>query len=317
MQIDLSWHGLTRPGSGRDYFGIDPLPPFNPDCVHFDPFNAFWLSEISRLIYRRNPDGNPDRKGSATRHEILAQVACEEVLFIRRQETQCALIQPIGGRPSFTVLVFRGTTGFRSWLRVLDMRPAKLDDRATVHRGFAEALDYIWDHLQPALKRLRAPCFFTGHSMGGALAQLAATRFRPRAVYCFGAPRVGDRGYVETMRAIPIYRLVNNRDIVAMLPPTSQILPFQPAGRLVYVGAQGLLRQIDDADAAELASGSDETSAETSEESRWYDPPRFLADHAPINYSARIGQYLRGLPADIDSEDACGPFPLSVSASHN
>jgi pimeloyl-ACP methyl ester carboxylesterase len=189
------------------------LPPFNPDRVDFDPVNAFWLSEICRLIYRRNPDEDPDRKGSATRHEILAQVGCEEIRFIHRQETQCALVQPTGGRPSFTVLVFRGTTGFRNWLLDLDVRPMKLNARAVVHRGFAEALDCIWDLLRPTLERLPAPFFFTGHSMGGALAQLAATRFRPRAVYCFGAPRVGDHGYVEAIRAVPIYRIVNHRDI--------------------------------------------------------------------------------------------------------
>ena len=292
MQIDTSWVGLTQPGMGQNYFGIDPLPPFNPDRVDFDPVNAFWLSEICRLIYRRNPDEDPDRKGARTRHEILTQVGCEETRFIRRQKTQCALVQPIVGRPSFAVLVFRGTTGFRNWLLNLDVRPLKLEDQAVVHRGFAEALNAVWHLLQPALERLTAPCFFTGHSMGGALAQLAATRFRPRAVYCFGAPRVGNHGYVERMRAVPTYRIVNQRDIFAMMPPASQRLLFRPAGRLVYICAQGRLRQIDDAEIAELA---DDATPETSSESRWYDPPRFLADHAPINYSARIGQFLQGI----------------------
>jgi pimeloyl-ACP methyl ester carboxylesterase len=313
MQIDLSWVGLTQPGMGQNYFGIDPLPPFNPDRVDFDPVNAFWLSEICRLVYRRDPDEDPDRKGLRTRHEILAQVGCEEVQFIRRQHTQCALIQSSGGRPSFAVLVFRGTTGFRNWLLDLDVRPLKLEDRAVVHRGFAEALNAVWHLLQPALARLGKPCFIAGHSMGGALAQLAATRFRPRAVYCFGAPRVGNHGFVERMRAVPIYRIVNHRDIFAMMPPASQMLLFSPAGRLVYICAQGLLRQIDDTDIAELADGSDEAPSETSQESRWYDPPRFLADHAPINYSARIGQFLQGIRADGRSDKPRVPVQLAAS----
>lgn len=305
MQIDLSWQGLTQPGSGRDYFGIDPLPPFDPERVAFDPVNAFWLSEICRLIYRRNPDEDPTRTGSPTRDAILAQVACREVLFIRRQETQCALIQPAAEPAAFAVLVFRGTTGFRNWLLDLDVRPEKLDGGATVHRGFAEALQHIWDHLQPALDGLEVPCFFAGHSMGGALAQLAATRFRPRAVYCFGAPRVGDQGYVDLMRGVPVYRIVNGRDVVAMLPPANQILPFRLAGRLVYICAQGLLREIDDDEAADLACENEEDSSAPSQESRWHDPPRFLADHAPVNYSARIGQYLQRLPADTGARAAC------------
>lgn len=315
IQIDLSWSGLTQPGLGQDYFGIDPLPPFNPDRIDFDPVSAFWLSEICRLIYRRNPDEDPGREGSPTRHEILAQVGCEEILFICRQHTQCALIRSRGNGPSFAVLVFRGTTGFRNWLLDLDVRPMKLDDRAFVHRGFVEALNAVWDLLLPALEQLAAPCFFTGHSMGGALAQLAATRFRPRAVYSYGAPRVGDRGYVERMQAIPIYRLVNHRDIFAMMPPASQMLMFSPAGRLVYICAQGLLRQIDDADVAQLADGGDEASPETSPESRWYGPPRFLADHAPINYSARIGNFLQGSRADFHTVATGAPTPLVISTN--
>ena len=307
MQIDFSWHGLTQPGNGRNYFGIDPLPPFNPERVDFDPVNAFWLSEICRLIYRRNPDEAPDRLRLPTRHEILAQVACEEMLFIGRQETQCALIQSGEASTSFAVLVFRGTTGLRNWLLDLDVRPEKLGARATVHRGFSEALQQIWAPLRPALENLEVPCFFTGHSMGGALAQLTATRFKPQAVYCFGAPRVGDAGYVEMMRAIPVYRIVNNRDIFPMLPPASQMLPFRPAGRMVYICAQGRLRQIDDESAADLENATEEAPSVTSQESRWYDPPRFLADHAPINYSVRIGQYLQGVPAGIQDDGRCAP----------
>jgi hypothetical protein len=307
MQIDLSWQGLTQPGSGGNYFGIDPLPPFDPEQAAFDPVNAFWLSEICRLIYRRNPDEDPDRIGSPTRNDILAQVACREVLFIRRQETQCALIQSAVDPAAFAVLVFRGTTGFRNWLLDLDVRPEKLGASATVHRGFSEALQHIWNLLQPALDGLEAPCFFTGHSMGGALAQLAATRFRPRAVYCFGAPRVGDQGYVDLMRPVPVYRIVNSRDVVALLPPANQILPFRPAGRLVYICAQGLLREIEDDEAADLACETEEDASPIAQESRWHDPPRFLADHAPINYSARIGQYLQGLPAENRADAACRP----------
>ena len=303
MQMDFSWHGLTLPGSGRDYFGIDPLPRFNPARTEFDAVNAFWLSEMCRLIYRRNPDEDPGQLGALTRHDVLAQVRCKEILFIHRRETQCALIQSTRAATPFSVLVFRGTTGFRNWLLDLDVRPEKWNAHATVHRGFREALEQIWNVLQPALESLAGPCFFTGHSMGGALAQLAAARFRPQAVYCFGAPRVGDRGYVEMMRAIPVFRIVNGQDIVAVLPPASQRLPFTPAGRLVFICARGRLHQIDDEAVADLASETDTVALQTSNENRWYDPPRFLADHAPINYSARLGDYLQRIHADSDIPD--------------
>ena len=306
MKIDLSWHGLTQPGNGENYFGIDPLPPFNPYRGSFDPVNAFWLSEICRLFYRRNPEESSYRQSAKPREVFLTEAACEEILFIGRQETQCALLQSRNGPKPFAVLVFRGTTGFRNWLLDLDVRPEKMGRRAIVHRGFLESLQRVWDHLQPVLDGLEVPCFFTGHSMGGALAQLAATRFRPRAVYCFGAPRVGDGGYVEVMRPINVYRVVNNRDIVAVLPPASPILSFQPAGQLVHICSRGLLHQIGDEASAALDCNAEEEAAAASPESRWHDPPRFLADHAPINYSARIGQYLLGIPA-VDCENAACP----------
>ncbi|MDJ0666119.1 MAG: lipase family protein [Desulfobacterales bacterium] len=308
MQMDFSWQGLTLPGSGRDYFGIDPLPRFNPGLSDFDPANAFWLSEMCRLIYRRNPDEDPAQLGALTRHDVLAKVACKEILFIHRRETQCALIQSTRAAAPFSVLVFRGTTGFRNWLLDLDVRPEKWNAHATVHRGFCEALEQIWNVLRPALESLAAPCFFTGHSMGGALAQLAAARFRPQAVYCFGTPRVGDRGFVEMMRTIPVFRIVNSQDIVAALPPASQILSFQPAGRLVFICARGRLHQIDDEAVLDLTAETEAVSASSSNETRWYDPPRFLADHAPINYSTRLGHYLQTNHADIDNPEQSRVF---------
>jgi hypothetical protein len=75
------------------------------------------------------------------------------------------------------------------------------------------------------------------------------------------------------------------------------------------------LRQIDDEDVAELADGGDEASAETSQENRWYDPPRFLADHAPINYSARIGLFLQGIRTDGRNNENRAPVPLAASAN--
>ncbi len=71
----------------------------------------------------------------------LAEAACEEILFIGRQETQCALLQSAAGPKPFAVLVFRGTTGFRNWLLDLDVRPdsplsAGRPPGAHMHPGF-------------------------------------------------------------------------------------------------------------------------------------------------------------------------------------
>jgi len=69
----------------------------------------------------------------------------------------------------------------------------------------------------------------TGHSLGGALATLAAadlvwsgaaSHFGEVEVYTYGAPRVGNRAFCEAVNeAVPsIYRVVNGQDVIARLP---------------------------------------------------------------------------------------------------
>jgi hypothetical protein len=293
LEIDMSWRGLTRPGEATDHFRLNPLPPFLPEAREFSLPNAFWLSELSRLIYRRDHTAGRSACEGPSRRAILAEVGLREALFLSRQETQCALIRATPRhRSPFTVLVFRGTTGLRNWLRDLDVRPEALAPRIAVHRGFVEALNLVWHDIGAYLKDLAGPLFMTGHSMGGALAQLAAWYHPPQAVYSFGAPRVGDAGFAQGVAQVPIYRLVNRRDVVPELPPSSRLLSFRSAGRLVLIDRRGHIceREKGGASANCFESGRLSVAALTE---RWYDPPEFLGDHAPVNYSAKIAGALQ------------------------
>jgi len=293
LETDCSWKGLTRPGDSSDHFAMDPLPPFTPHARTFMLANAFWLSEIARLIYRRSDDEAGPNAAGPSRNDILMRVGLREALFLSRQETQCALIRTLPQhRPPFAVLVFRGTTGLRNWFRDLDVRPERLAPRTVVHRGFVEAFHQVWQDLQPQLALLNEPLFMTGHSMGGALAQLAAWYHPPQAVYAIGAPRVGDAGFAARMASVPLYRLVNGRDVVADLPPSTRRLSFRAAGRMVHIDRKGRICEMAPGDdpANCFESGRLSTSALGE---RWYNPPGFLVDHAPINYSAKIQKSLR------------------------
>ena len=106
-----------------------------------------------------------------------------------------------------------------------------LDER--VHKGFREALDLVWPQLVAAIKPLAdRRVWFTGHSLGGALATLAADRLvRERAreglgelggVYTFGSPLVGDRRFVDGFNSRVgdrSFRFVNDQDAVTRVPP--------------------------------------------------------------------------------------------------
>lgn len=288
LAIDITWEGLTRPGQATNHFAMDHRPPFSPDAEAFSLVNAFWLSELSRLIYRRNDSKGHVNDSGPSRDEILRSVGLREALFLSRQETQCALIRTLPHqRPPFAVLVFRGTTGLRNWFLDLDVRPAQLAPRTVAHRGFVEAIHQVWQALQPQLDQLTEPLFMTGHSMGGALAQLAAWYHPPRAVYSFGAPRVGDAGFAAAMAAVPIYRLVNSRDVVADLPPSTRRLSFRAAGRMVHIDRKGRICEVKP-DGKPLNCFESGRLSMSALGKRWHHPPEFLVDHAPINYSTKI-----------------------------
>lgn len=101
-----------------------------------------------------------------------------------------------------------------------------------VHPGFVDSLDRLWGGIAAAVDRLRgadaAPhLYFTGHSKGGALANLAALSARqawPAAIVkaaTFGAPRAGDSVFADAYRVagIDCQRYEVAEDLVPDLPP--------------------------------------------------------------------------------------------------
>jgi len=136
------------------------------------------------------------------------------------------------------VLAFRGTVGLQNewdqsrlqWLGNLKFgQTAALGGR--VHRGFLEALDLVWDNVRQQVGEAVQPgdnLWLTGHSLGGALATLAAARLAsesgvPSVVYSFGAPRIGDAAFAAAFRPT-LYRVENANDIVCHLPPPPAIM---------------------------------------------------------------------------------------------
>jgi triacylglycerol lipase len=116
-----------------------------------------------------------------------------------------------------------------------------------LHRGFDKAFDAVSEQVTQALaERGSEQLLITGHSMGGALAVIAADRcltekkLRATAVYAFGMPRVGDEDfavrYNDTLGA-STYRLVHGDDIVATVPPSR--FGFRHVGRLINCARGG------------------------------------------------------------------------------
>ncbi len=104
---------------------------------------------------------------------------------------------------------------------------------ARFHRGFLNALAMIWEPLFNAvdtvLKTNEQPLWVTGHSLGGALALLAAWRFQRsfltvREIIIFGAPMIGNDTAAKAFEqevAGKIFRYVDLEDVVPHLPSVS------------------------------------------------------------------------------------------------
>lgn len=125
------------------------------------------------------------------------------------------------------LLAFRGTSNIGQWLRDANFLPAS-HPWGRVHAGFADGVRDVEAHLQAFdAAAAAAPHFWiTGHSLGGALAVIAAARFRMKglnpSLYTYGQPRVGLGGFRDTFESeLPgrLHRFVNQSDIVPRVPP--------------------------------------------------------------------------------------------------
>lgn len=117
-----------------------------------------------------------------------------------------------------------------------------------VHRGFKREVDDLWPAIENLIADEKRDLWFTGHSLGGAMATISAGRCllaripaNPKGVYTYGAPRVGTKRYINHAR-VDLTRWVNNNDIVPRVPPTW--MGYRHTGRRFYINTYGKVRQM-------------------------------------------------------------------------
>ncbi|MDO6610178.1 lipase family protein [Shewanella sp. 1_MG-2023] len=132
------------------------------------------------------------------------------------------------------VIAFRGTAGLADTLTDLHCGVTVGPNYKAVHAGFNRTFESIKPQLASLLNKAgNRAVHCVGHSLGGALATLAANWIKsqykvPVKLYTFGAPRVGFNPFAlqtET-RLNGIYRAVHRSDPVPMVP----VWPFVHAG---------------------------------------------------------------------------------------
>ncbi|MCA9235539.1 MAG: lipase family protein [Planctomycetales bacterium] len=149
-----------------------------------------------------------------------------------------------------TIVVCRGTEA-REWNDIkadVNALMALAETAGRVHRGFKREVDDLWPLVEEVLENNAKELWFTGHSLGGAMAAICAGRCQlsrvesnPAGLHTFGSPRVGNKAYVNYVQ-LPHWRWVNNNDIVTRVPPPW--MGYRHAGKEMYLNANGKLRRL-------------------------------------------------------------------------
>ncbi|MGR9108747.1 MAG: lipase family protein [Gammaproteobacteria bacterium] len=207
---------------------------------------AYQLAEASRLIYE-SPDiirarilGERKFDGCSGFRNFRFIDSPRAKVFICADETDL-------------LMVFRGMefNSLEEVLADLDCRFWRNPLGGMTHEGFSDALDRVF----PEINRVREEfspsgrnIWITGHSLGGALAALAAAELAywfPKlsiGIYTFGQPRVGDLTFCRAFNRIfrgRCFRFVNNNDGVPGLIRLGWLLNYRDIGQEVYIDSAG------------------------------------------------------------------------------
>ncbi|MCG8314993.1 MAG: lipase family protein, partial [Pseudomonadales bacterium] len=199
--------------------------------------NAYLLSQLSAISYR-NPGYGSDAMGEQA-YGLAEDLGLESLPVI--SETNVNILDLDFGdtagestayifyNDDTVFIAFQGSTGTSDWLESnIDFWPyAKPEwghtknvrcliycftyytNVVTIHNGFYEAMDIIFDQVLDAIEPLLEDreLWITGHSLGGAVAVLSAFRLQfdhhidVQGVHVFGAPAVGDSDWYNVFES--------------------------------------------------------------------------------------------------------------------
>ena len=208
---------------------MNPFDRFDPFESELTRDNAIALAALSELVYS-------DREAVTSKGLAWGF----HVDFHAIDETECALFTRFD--MSYAVLAFRGTSSLEDAITDADFLLEAGPLAGKVHSGFRAALSKVWSEegslrkvlsgFELAFKR-PLNLFLTGHSLGAALATVAAAALAElglndsiRALYTFGSPRVGNSRFAWAItKALRgrFWRFDHNNDVVTRIPRRSFI----------------------------------------------------------------------------------------------
>lgn len=239
-------HGANPIDTPRRLFGPPPL--IGDDFatrvldrdIAYDPHLAYVCSVIAGWSYSDQPTLEKRLKYYGLADATVRQVAVlnPAMLIV----STAYLVRSACGRVA--ILSFRGTepTNLINWMTDTDVTQRNFAGNGRVHQGFYENLQAVWEEVDEMVDQATRTngdgrdavekLFVTGHSLGAAMAVIAAakltldgsreTRTALSGVYTFGQPAVGDAkfvSYFERRLGDRLYRHEFAFDAVPRLPP--------------------------------------------------------------------------------------------------
>lgn len=235
------------------YFNDIKKYPFQPKEKNYSYINSWWLAEASFLSYC---------------HPGFVRLAYQianypDFNFFNGPGTECM----VASSKKSVIISFRGTetssfSFFHELSTDLNTKPITIDEGGSVHTGFLEALEEVWEEKDDEYKKKnpthntglrlyieklisespKRPIWICGHSLGGALATLCFSRI-PQAtgLYIYGSPRVGDNEFQKSLENRPVFRIENARDPIPLVPLNIPSIDynFADTGELIYLDQNG------------------------------------------------------------------------------
>ena len=199
--------------------------------------NAHQLAIVAKLAY----DDDPGAASQALRTTF------PEIVPFRRGETQGF----VAANDKHVVLAFRGTDDPLDWIHNLQYTQVE-GYGGWVHKGFSKLVGSVRQRFVDTVRSLRTDnqtVWVTGHSLGAAMATLAAwdladRGIRPYATFTYGSPRVLNPEAAQKYR-LRQYRFVNSEDVAPHFPMPGIWNRYTHIGNLTFLLKSGRIANSD------------------------------------------------------------------------
>ncbi|XP_052769411.1 uncharacterized protein LOC128209427 [Mya arenaria] len=243
--LDRRCHSFDSNGPCTNYMNIEQNT-LCPKARHekYDPEEGYRLALLSAVAY-----AEPEYVQKCLYHSLpsydfeLVEAIGRKCNLRFNDYKECFAYTAISHKRSTIILSYRGTASTPKYKQLLDEALETFEEEkdfrniGKVHAYFHYAFNKLYDPcLRESIRKLTRQymsydVIVTGHSLGGAMASLAAVALVKDGVvpgnrlslYTFGMPRTGDKdfAYGHDLTVNRSWRIVHYKDLVARIPRSS------------------------------------------------------------------------------------------------